>query len=647
MFGTRRIMLRDSLLAASCIVAAGALATSCTGDKGDTGDTGPAGPAGSGGTPAGTTDPAAAFATKTPIKHVVIIFGENVSFDHYFGTYPKAAFTVPGNAGAPVAMPPTPNPNPDNEIPFVPLTGTPLANNLLTPLDVNNNFASINSPPTATTTLDLINNNPNSLNPDNGADQASAKPFRLDPKEASTQDQSHNYGPEQLASHGGAMDLFPAFTGVINPPLFTPADKGKSLVMGYYDGNTVTAYWNYAQHYAMSDNSWTTQFGPSTPGAINLISGQTNGLIMLNNDPSTFGKTHIMTDGQGGFTMIGDTDPLNDVCSIAHDQHLMAGKNVGDLLNDKGITWGSFMGGFNLDIVNANGTTGCGRLTNPTPQPFTGASPDYIPHHAWFQYYASTANPLHLRPSSIAAIGSSKTADGKPEPANHNYDSVDFFDTLAAGNLPAVNFVKAPAYQDGHGGYSNPLDEQAFVVSVVNALQNSSFWDSTAVIVAYDDSDGWYDHQAPPIVNPSSDAAIGNTGTPVDIVDQLNGPGVCNSTTFQQGLAVRTTALPGAGSTKPVLGRCGYGTRIPLMVISPFAKKNFIDHTLTDQTSVLRFIEDNWLSGQRIQDGASFDTIAGPIDNMFDFTAKAAAAERTLPLDEKTGTVLAHAELAR
>jgi len=69
----------------------------------------------------------------------------------------------------------------------------------------------------------------------------------------------------------------------------------------------------------------------------------------------------------------------------------------------------------------------------------------------------------------------------------------------------------------------------------------------------------------------------------------------------------------------PALGRCGYGTRVPLLVVSPYAKKNYVDHTLTDQTSALKFIEDNWLGGQRIQAGGSFDTIAGSIQNMFDF----------------------------
>ena len=93
--------------------------------------------------------------------------------------------------------------------------------------------------------------------------------------------------------------------------------------------------------------------------------------------------------------------------------------------------------------------------------------------------------------------------------------------------------------------------------------------------------------------------------------------GLCNTAGAQQMTAL---ASPHKGfDGNPAKGRCGYGTRIPLMVISPFAKKNFIDHTLTDQTSVLKFVEDNWLGGQRIQDGGSFDTIAGTIENMFSF----------------------------
>ncbi|HZC94537.1 MAG TPA: alkaline phosphatase family protein, partial [Bradyrhizobium sp.] len=276
--------------------------------------------------------------------------------------------------------------------------------------------------------------------------------------------------------------------------------------------------------------------------------------------------------------------------------------------------------------------TGCLRHTNPTAPgtpPFT--SVDYIPHHAWFQYYASTRNPTHARPSSVAAIGHSLIPHSNtPEPANHQYDIHDFFTTLSAGNLPAVSFLKAAAFEDGHAGYSDPIDEQHFLVRVINALQQSPEWSETAVIIVYDDSDGWYDHQMPPIVNPSFNAAG----------DTLNGPGVCQTSNgFQQDEPVLTTPLNGTAE-KPAWGRCGYGTRMPLLVVSPFAKRNHVDHTLTDQTSVLRFIEDNWLDGKRIQRGGSFDTIAGPLNNMFDFDGRDEDHPRKLVLDEKTGAVV-------
>ena len=434
---------------------------------------------------------------------------------------------------------------------------------------------------------------------------------------------------------------FPAFVGTAGPP---PVGIGsKALVMGYYDGNTVTALWNYAQYFALNDNNYTTQFGPSTPGALNLISGQANGFAATKNvlDPSDpTGKTllHPTHEAFGdalktpdNITEIGDGDPLGDVCSNPSlDQVTMAGKNIGDLLNAKGITWGSFMGGFDLSVVNANGTTGCLRLTNPTA-PGTPAftSVDYIPHHAWFQYYASTSNLTHARPSSVQAIGHSLIPHtNTPDPANHQYDINDFFAALKAGNLPAVSFLKAAAFEDGHAGYSDPLDEQHFMVRVINALQKSPEWPETAVIILYDDSDGWYDHQMPPIANPSFSPAV----------DTLNGPGVCNTSNgFQQDEPVSTTPLNG-NFGKPVSGRCGYGTRMPLLVVSPFAKPNYVDHTLTDQTSVLRFIEDNWLSGQRIQHGGSFDAVAGPLNNMFDFDDRDDDGPRKVVLDETTGS---------
>jgi phospholipase C len=553
--------------------------------------------------------------TATPIKHLVVIFQENVSYDHYFGTYPNA-MNLPG------------------ETPFHAKRSTPRNNNLVTPLDVNNHFGTL-------TGVDLLNNNPNKNNPANGA--GAVNPFRLSPAQVLTADQGHNESPEESAYNNGKMDSFPKFIGTAGPPpVGPPAAVGTTgLTMGYFDGNTVTALWNYAQHFALNDNNFTTQFGPSTPGAINLISGQTNGFDATKNIYKPDGVTlaHPTHEAFGdaahltsNLTEIGDGDPLGDVCSNPTlDQVQMHGRNVGDLLNAKGITWGSFMGGFDLTIVNADGSTGCNRLTKPTA-PGTPAftSVDYIPHHAWFQYFKSTSNPNHTRPSSVAAIGHSAIpGTNTPEPANHNYDINDFFAALKAHNLPAVSFLKAAAFEDGHAGYSDPLDEQHFLVRVINALQKSPEWSSTAVIVLYDDSDGWYDHQMPPIVNPSFNATV----------DTLNGPGVCNTSNgFQQGKTTPATPLNGAFG-QPVQGRCGYGTRMPLLVVSPFARRNHVDHTLTDQTSVLRFIEDNWLNGERIQVGGSFDTIAGTLNNMFDFDRDDDEPRRVI-LDEATGVVV-------
>src|SRR6202158_5492646 len=161
--------------------------------------------------------------TATPIKHVVVIFQENVSFDHYFGTYPHA-FNLPG------------------ETPFHARRDTPESNTLLS--------------------SGLITNNPNAANP-----------FRIPPSVPVTCDEDHNYGDEQAAADGGLMDKFVEILSC-NEPRLGPVN-GPASAMGYYDGNTVTAMWNYAQDFAMSDNSWGTTFGPSTPGALNLIAGNT------------------------------------------------------------------------------------------------------------------------------------------------------------------------------------------------------------------------------------------------------------------------------------------------------------------------------------------------------------------------------------
>ena len=165
-----------------------------------------------------------------------------------------------------------------------------------------------------------------------------------------------------MAFHAGAMDLFPLSVGAADGPgLGSGIAATTGLTMGYYDGNTVTAMWNYAQHYAMSDRFFGTTFGPSTLGAINLISGQTNGVV---NDGEAAGS--MVSDGNGGFTLFGNAVPLNEICAGKSELIHMTGKNIGDLLNAAGVTWGFFAEGFDITVTNSNGTVGCHRSHTST-----------------------------------------------------------------------------------------------------------------------------------------------------------------------------------------------------------------------------------------------------------------------------------------
>ncbi|MBV9792431.1 MAG: alkaline phosphatase family protein [Actinobacteria bacterium] len=471
--------------------------------------------------------------TSSPIKHVVVLFDENESFDHYFGTYPYATNT--------------------DGTTFKAKKGTPSVNGLYTKIT--------SSGPTGP----LLTSNANSYNPK-----------RLTHAEALTCDQNHAYTPEQEAFDGGKMDKFVQYT---ETDTCTGEFGEPGLVMDYYDGNTVTALWNYAQNYAMSDNNYDSQFGPSTPGALNVISGNTGGGYAVN--PTTGAKTtapgSVSTLGSNGTGSIyGDLDPAYDDCSDSSHTStspvgVETGQNIGDLLNAKHVTWGWFQGGFAPTSTNSAGYAVCGA----EHENVGGAEvADYSPHHNPFQYYKSTANPKHLPPSSEAMIG-------RTDQANHQYDLSDFYTTLKDGNMPAVSYLKAAEYQDAHPGYSDPLDEQNFIVNTVNSIEKSKYWKSTAIVVTYDDSDGWYDHQNSPRVNGSDDPAT----------DQA----VCTSTPVKLGTQN---------------DRCGYGPRLPLVVISPYTRTNYVSHNVTDQASVVSFIENNWLHGERLG-GGSYDATSG------------------------------------
>ncbi|HEY6380154.1 MAG TPA: alkaline phosphatase family protein [Candidatus Dormibacteraeota bacterium] len=530
----------------------------------------------------------AASSTSTPVKHLVVIFQENVSFDHYFGTYPKAA-------------------NPPSQPRFT---------------------ANEDTPHVAGLSHTLLTANPNLGNPQ-----------RLDRTQPLTCDQGHDYTPEQNAVDHGAMDKFVQNTGAgltlaqclaAEYGTSFPATPGNYAVMDYYDGNTVTALWNYAQRFAMSDRSFGTTYGPSTPGALNvtaantavatcgasaaagLVSGGDSNIYDANGNvlPCPGGVSTAAPpgsgQGHGTGTVVSDPDQYFDACSNPKVTAALTGRNIGDELTAQGITWGWFNGGFSSpgyvpgqpQTFNAatickgkHYNIGAGAANDGQPCTLNGGPldrwcvTDYSAHHEPFQYYASTSNPTHMPPSSVALIGTN--SDG----ANHQYDLADFWAAANSGHLPAVSYLKAPKFQDGHAGYSDPLDEQHFLADTLNKVQHLPDWRSTAVVVAYDDSDGWYDHLLSPVRTSSS--------TPLDTLTGLNS---CSG---------EDAGFPGQQA------RCGLGPRLPLLVISPFARRDYVDHHVTEQASVVRFIEDNWHLSRL--GGGAVDASAGSLAHLLDY----------------------------
>jgi phospholipase C len=554
--------------------------------------------------------------TATPIKHLVVIFDENVSFDHYFGTYPFAA-NAPG------------------EPPFHAKPGTPTVNGLYGGVGPGG--------PTGP----LLTSNPNGSNP-----------LLLPPSDPMTCDQDHNYTAEQNAADHGAEDAYPQNTGngetlakclagesYNGSPEPVPVGAGSNYaVMDYYDGNTVTALWNYAQHYAMNDNAYGTTYGPSTSGALNVMAAQTYGAICgpssvtINAsacaappgyNPADVASSDITTSATGptsvadqpaagGGTAYGDADPYFDICSYLPSSDGgdgrapasmldMGGNNIGEELTTANLSWGWFEGGFDNGYVPGHGTPPTTAQVCAEQHRNVGGNSvtDYIPHHEPFQYYASTANPMHLPPTSVAKVGQTDQAD-------HQYDTADFWAAADTGNLPAVSYLKAPAYQDGHAGYSDPPDEQAWLTGTINHLQSLRTWKSTAVVVTWDDSDGWYDSVLGPIASQSQTS-----------LDSLTGAGACGSDASQ---------VPVNSVGQPEQGRCGVGPRLPFLLISPWAKSDYVDSTFIDQSSVVKFIEYNWRL-PALGNGA-LDTAAGSIAGMLDFRGR---RNPRLFLDSSTG----------
>jgi phospholipase C len=197
---------------------------------------------------------------------------------------------------------------------------------------------------------------------------------------------------------------------------------------------------------------------------------------------------------------------------------------IGDRLSDAGVSWKWYSGGWNQAVLGHG-------------------DPLFQYHHQAFAYYANYA-------------------DGTPGRAEHLRDEGDFYNDVLSNNLPAVTFIKPLGADNEHPGYATEMNGQLHVADLVSTIQNSPYWNDTAIVITYDEHGGRWDHVAPPTID-----------------------------------------------------RWGPGIRVPTIIISPFARKGFVDHNQYDTTSILKFIETRW----SLQPLSDRDANTGDLQTAFDF----------------------------
>ncbi len=158
----------------------------------------------------------------------------------------------------------------------------------------------------------------------------------------------------------------------------------------------------------------------------------------------------------------------------------------------------------------------------------------------WNDALASHADPLFQFHHQVFAYFANY-ADGTTGKAAHLKDESEFLQALRTNSLPSVSFIKPLGPDNAHPGYANLLRGQQHVADLVNAVKSSPYWSSSAIIITYAENGGRWDHVAP-----------------------------------------------------PVRDRWGPGARVPAIIVSPYAKKGYVDHTRYDTTSILAFIELRW-----------------------------------------------------
>jgi acid phosphatase len=453
--------------------------------------------------------PAPVDDTLARIQHIVVIYGENRSFDNLYGLFPGADGIEQASADArtqrdrdgsvlPV-LPPVWNANgPD----FDPRFGTKLSN---------------------------------------GPFRIDGEPARV-PLSVPTRDLVHRYYQNIEQIDGGRNDRFAAVS-----------DAG-ALAMGYYDGSSM-ALWQLAREFTLADHFFMGTFGgsfmnhvwlacgcvaryPNAPDALTSRLDAQGRLLRKAASPPSALAGPVQWERDGAITpdgyAINTTQPPYQPSGIAPapggDPQLadpsrkplppQEAPTIGDRLTERSISWAWYAGGWNQALTDSSQPGGASRGVIYSNQP---GSVNFQPHHQPYNYFR-------------------RYAPGTAARREHLKDLSDLLVDIASDRLPQVAFYKPVGDQNQHPGYTDVLSGDRHIADLVRKIQASPAWSSTLIVVTYDENGGFWDHASPP---------------------------------------------SGAGHGD----RWGPGTRVPAILISPFVKKAYVDHTPYDAGSILRLLE--------------------------------------------------------
>lgn len=447
-------------------------------------------------------DSAAVAALRDRVDHIIVIYQENRSFDHYFGAYrPARGSTVEGLLDAEGRI----DPRFDS---------------------LQRNCAGI-----VYKYLPM----PYRL-PGFAHGPLPNRPFHLAPHIPAdanlTYDPMHQFFRMQAQINGGRMDRFVALAAPGHHPFVDRHLKRDSLldkfatstpsgaVVGFYEREDLPAYHRLADEYVLFDHFFQAMTGGSTGNALYLVAArscQSSKPLKLP-DKGNFPPLDPPYDAHG--VLINDLTPVQGPSEtflgpieLSPPPEEQTHAHIGSRLDRAGTPWAWYAEGWSevksWALATASGSDDRSVVVDSTE--------NYLPHHNPFQYFPSWFD--HVKRGRMR-------------------DSDDFLEDLRGGQLPQVCFLKATGSHDEHPQDSAPRWGERWVMRLLDALGRSRYWSRSLVVITYDEGGGYWDHVAP-----------------------------------------------------PVRDAYGCGTRIPALLVSPWARRGYVDHHVVDTTGILALIE--------------------------------------------------------